>query len=285
LCEQVRAGALIVPHPGQWTEPGQWTDPGSLDRDLTLAVDGDAGRLVIDQAGAVVLIDGSGRHTVNSSLAAFAECARAYTEVLREAARRGLDDGHHDDQLEEIERDLLARFAAIDTAMSHGPDGFWGLAAEEIGLGTAPFPRTATSAGPRPTEPAPPTENAERVLVALTDADRDRLFTPRQWKRLTALAPVTVVRAPHMIETAVELAQQTAAARGNPIPRPTVLLTTDAAALTPGLWPKLPALRLVCVLAASAPDNVAPPGTGVSVLAPDADGDALVDELARHLPT
>lgn len=283
LCDQVRDRALLVPYQGRWTAPG------SLDAALlTLAEDGDVGRLFVDQAGAVVLVDGSGRHTVNSSLAAFAACARAYTEAMREVARRGFDDGDHDDELEQIERDLLRRLAGADSAAPGGPDGFWAVAAEEIGLGTAPFPRASAPDPPRPAEPAPRSENtadAPRVLVALTEADRTRLFTPQQWKRLTALAPVTLVGAPGMIETAVELARQTAAARGNPAPQPTVLLTTDAAALTPGLWAKLPALRLVCLLAAPAPACAAPSGTGMRVLAPDADGDTVVDEIARGLAT
>ncbi|HVX53325.1 SUKH-4 family immunity protein [Nocardioides sp.] len=283
LCGQVRDRALLVPYPGRWTAPGQLDDTH-----LRLAEDGDVSRLFIDHAGAVVLVDGSGRHRVNSSLEAFAESVHAYTEVMREVAGRGFDDGDHDDQLEEIEHDLLQRLATIDTALSGGPDGFWVVAAEEIGLGTAPFPRTVSPAGSRATEPASPTENAadaDRVLVALTDADRDRLFTQQQWKRLTALAPVTLVRAPHMIETAVDVARQTDAARGNPTRQPTVLVTTDAATLTPALWAKLPVLRLVCLLASSAPDHEAPAGVRVSVLAPSTDGDAVVDEIARGLAT
>jgi hypothetical protein len=116
--------------------------------------------------------------------------------------------------------------------------------------------------------------------LALTDADRDRLFTTEQWRRLTSFGTVTLVRSPHLVEAAIELAQQTAAARGNPTPRPTVLVTTDAVGLTPGLWAKLPALRLVCLLAPAAPDHAPPAGIHTTVLPPDADGEAVLDAIA-----
>jgi hypothetical protein len=279
LSEQVREGALLVPY------PGRWTDPERLDHGvLALAVDGEISRLLVDETtGTVLLADDSGRHRVNSSVAAFTACARVYTDAMREVASRGLDDGDHDDELGRIEQILVERCADADTALPGGPEDFWIVAAEEIGLGTAPFPR--------PTAPSPETAHAEaartadRTLVALTDADRDRLFTAEQWKRLTSLGTVTLVRSPHLIEAAIELAQQTAAARGNPAPRPTVLVTTDATSLTPGLWAKLPALRLVCLLAPAAPEHVPPSGVHMTVLPSDADGEAVVDTVARGLPT
>jgi hypothetical protein len=265
LAERVRAGSLVVPYPGTWVVPEQ-LDAGSP----LLAEDPGISRLAVDPGtGAVVLTDATGTRPVSSSVAAFEACARAYTDAVREAARLERDGAELDAELERIERRLLRRFAACDAALPGGAEGFWAVAAEEIGLGTAPFPVERRPASPV----AHPAADAGRILLALTDADRARLFGPEAWKRLTALAPVTLARAPRAVEAAVELARQAAEARGNPEPRPTVLVTAEAAVLTDGLWAALPALRLVCLLGdRPAPGAGPPPGVRVVALGVDADG-------------
>lgn len=281
LCARVHDGALLTPFSGRWNAPER------LDQDLpVLAVDEQISRLLVDETtGAVLMTDDSGRHPINSSIGAFAACAQAYTDAMHEVASRGLDDADHDDELEQIEQALLRRYAELDPALPSGEDDFWIVAAEEIGLGTAPYPAATPAPIRRPDPPRPFGENHDRILLAMTDTDRDRRFTTVQWKRLTSLAPITLLRSPPAIETAVDLIHQTAAARGNPAPRPTVLVTTDTASLTQGLWIKLPALKLVCLLAPAAPDQAPPIAVGITLLPPDADGEAIVDTITHSLVT
>ena len=278
LCEKVHDGALLTPFPGRWSAPG------SLDQDFpVLAADTGLICVLVDEdTGAVLIVDGSGRHQVNSSIAAFTACAQAYTDSMREVASRGLDDGDHDDELEGIEQVLLRRCAESDPALPGGVDDFWLVAAEEIGLGTAPFPAPARSS--RSDAPRPVSGAGDRILLALTDADRNRLFTREQWKRLTSIAPVALARPPHRIETALEVAELTAAAGGSAASRSTVLVTADVSGLTPGLWSRLPELKLVCLLAPAALHRAAAPaGVRTVALPPDADGGELADAIAREL--
>jgi len=268
-----RDGDILSPYPGRWLEP-----PLVQDGTVLVARDEDLSRVLVDlDTGVVLLADGSGTVVIGSSVATFVACAREYTGALEHTADLDPDD---DAGFERIEAELVRRLRTTDPALPAEDGGFWGVAAEEIGLGVAAVPRgrsspsaepvsstgasaqdasTPTSGEPavpgsseRPALPGEPVEAAgraepERILVALADEDRERLFTPDEWKQLTSLAPVTLVRAPRSLGAAVETLDQIASARGQLPPRPTVLVIADG---PPGeaTLAVLPTLRLVCVV-------------------------------------
>lgn len=255
----LRERTLLTPYPGTWGDPAADGTDGA--GGIVVARDGDLSRVVVDDAG-VHLVDPAGAVLLASSVEALVERARRYTEALERAGEVDPDD---DAALERIAAAALVAVRAADPGAPTGDDDPWAVALSEIADGSAAVRRPA----PAPAaDPVP--EVGERVLVALTDADRTRWFSAQQWKDLAARQPVTVVRAPGNLRAALDVQAQVARSRSQPEPRPTVLVTSADVALDGDLLAALPALRLVCVLGAvgggsqpAVPVVAVPDGAGV----------------------
>lgn len=252
---------LLVPYPGTWARPPY----ESLGGRTVIAADPGLSSIVVEPvSGAVVLVDSSGESVVNRSVDAFVACARSYTAALNTAdvgagARNGSsdggDDGHDDgddDAWEAIGDQLIEEIRRIDPAAAVD-EGFWSVAAEEVGYGMLAPSGTALPASDSAAA-APPAESAKtQLLLAMSDERRAELFTSGQWQRLTSATRVTVAPALPQLTRALDLMAQIAAQRGQPAQRPDVLLCADAGdelveAIGAGLLDRLPGLRWICRL-------------------------------------
>ncbi|RMI07045.1 hypothetical protein [Cellulomonas triticagri] len=270
----LRERTLLTPYPGTWGDPaadgviGTDGTDGSDGTDgadgVVVARDGDLSRVVVDGAG-VHLVDPAGSTLLATSVEALVARARHYAEALERAGEADPDD---DAALERIAARALVAVRAADPGAPVDDDDPWAVALGEVADGSAAVRRPA---------PVPPehgvqgVQGGERVLVALSDADRTRWFSAEQWKDLATRQPVTVVRAPGNLRAALDVLVQVARSRSQPEPRPTVLVTSADVTLDEDLLAALPALRLVCVLGAAADGG----GAGAPVVAVGDGADVL----------
>lgn len=226
LLEPLRAATVHAPFAGEWLSA-----PYAGTSEAVIADDPGIARLLVDRAlGTVTYENPEGRWLVNNSLGQFVECAHAYTDALRDAARIDQGEDDADDQLEHLERALLARVASIDPA-ARRPEGFWAIGAEEIGSGL--LADSAEPATPEPTEPGsaepatpePKPVSRPGVLVALTTEERERFFPRADWLRLADVAEVRLVSAPHRLAMTVQAFPAMDGLRGRTTPRWHVLVT------------------------------------------------------------
>ncbi|GLF99130.1 SUKH-4 family immunity protein [Streptomyces yaizuensis] len=235
----VVAGELVVPYPGRWERPPYASRGGRA------VVAGDPGLsvLAVDRgSGAVVLLDDAGESTVNGSAAALVECARRYT-----AAIRSPESG--DEEWEGIGQALLTELRAVDPVVADD-EGFWAVAAEEVGYGfhaLEPTPKPKAEAEPEAAESRP------RLLLAMDEDRRADLFPSDRWRLLATAVRLTVAPPPERLEWALEVMEEAARVWERPAPRPDVLVYasgTAGTADTVGLPQRLSGLRLVCRIAA-----------------------------------
>ncbi|MEU6249051.1 SUKH-4 family immunity protein [Glycomyces sp. NPDC047010] len=126
-----------LPYPGQWQDaPLPQSRVGGRDFDL-LAVDPGLSAVGVDRAdGSVWLLPEGGEPSpVNASREAFDACAAIYKEAAAEAERlaaNGFSDDEEDPG-DAFTDALLERFAAVDETAVADENGFWSVAAEELG--------------------------------------------------------------------------------------------------------------------------------------------------------
>ncbi|WP_405730587.1 hypothetical protein OG607_31185 [Streptomyces sp. NBC_01537] len=103
----------------------------------------------------------------------------------------------------------------------------------------------------------------------MTDDQRAGVFTPGQWRRLTAATDLTVAPPLQRLRMALDTMARTAPLRARPLPRPEVLVVCGDHAGEPsgelerGLLDRLPAMRLICHLAAPDAPSRAPSAPGI----------------------
>ncbi|MFB9662741.1 SUKH-4 family immunity protein [Glycomyces mayteni] len=126
-----------LPYPGQWqTPPLPQACTGGRDFDL-LAVDPGLSAIGLDRADGTVwlLPEGGEPSPVNASREAFDACAAIYEEAAAEAERlaaAGFSDDEEDPG-DAFTDALLERLAAADATAVADENGFWSVAAEELG--------------------------------------------------------------------------------------------------------------------------------------------------------
>jgi len=241
---------LIAPYPGTWARPPY----KSLGGRTVIAADPGLSSIEVEPlGGAVVLVDSTGVSVINRSVEAFVACARSYTAALNTPDVEGEDD----DGWEAVGDRLIEEIRGIDPDAA-ADEGFWSVAAEEVGYGMfAPTP-TLTAI---PTAPARPTSASgavagpakKRLLLAMSDEQRAETFTSDQWRRLTSAAQVIIAPALPQLVSALDLMEHVASQRGRPMPQPDVLLCADAGgelaqAIEAGLLGRLSGLRFICRL-------------------------------------
>lgn len=247
-------GELDVPYPGEWARAPY----ASLGGRAVIAADPGLSSIVIERvSGAVVLVESGGESLVNRSVEAFVACARGYTAALNAQVVESDDDGA-DEAWAAVGVRLIGEIRGIDPDAAAG-EGFWSVAAEEVGYGMlAPDvrvrPTSAFEASP-PVSAAVAGEPAEKrlLLLAMSDERRGEAFTSDQWRRLTSAARVKIAPALPQLNGALDLMAQVAAQRGEPMPQPDVLLCADAGgelarAVETGLLDRLSNLRFICRL-------------------------------------
>ena len=123
-------GDLTLPYPGVW---GIGPDGNGRSR---IAVDDGLSSIVVDRADGTVLLVGrdGDESVVNSSPDALAEFAVRYSAALRPASVPD-DADEADEYWQATGESLLEWFRGVDPVAVDDPDGFWSVAAEEVGYG------------------------------------------------------------------------------------------------------------------------------------------------------
>ena len=123
-------GDLTLPYPGVW---GIGPDGNGRSR---IAVDDGLSSIVVDRADGTVLLVGrdGDESVVNSSPDALAEFAVRYSAALRPASVPD-DADEADEYWQATGESLLEWFRSVDPVAVDDPDGFWSVAAEEVGYG------------------------------------------------------------------------------------------------------------------------------------------------------
>jgi hypothetical protein len=132
------AGRAEVPYPGEWHE-APFRDH-RLGARLFAVVASDPGLsdIGVDRAdGSVWLLpsgDEPGR--LNMSVAAFVTCSKVYAEAAAEAAQieaEGPGDDEDEDRGDAFTDAVIERLASVDPVAVEDENGFWSVAAEELG--------------------------------------------------------------------------------------------------------------------------------------------------------
>ncbi|GAA1693839.1 hypothetical protein GCM10009830_47050 [Glycomyces endophyticus] len=125
-----------TPYPGEWQEP-PFREHRAGDRVYALvASDPGLSDIGVDRAGGGVwlLPEGDAPALVNTSAAAFTACSKVYAESAAEVERVEAEDPDEDeDRGDAFTEMVLERLAAIDPAAVEDENGFWPVAAEELG--------------------------------------------------------------------------------------------------------------------------------------------------------
>ncbi|MFT2019524.1 SUKH-4 family immunity protein [Streptomyces sp. 796.1] len=140
------AGCARCPYPGAW-QPSPFAERSvSGTRYAVVAVDPELSALALrrEDGSLWFLPEGDAAQFVNSSIAAFVACNRAYEEAAAEAAAyEGPGDGLGEEEAadlaeqaaDELTEALLERFGALDPAAVADENSFWHVGAEELGYG------------------------------------------------------------------------------------------------------------------------------------------------------
>ena len=242
----LRSGVLRAPFAGAWLAP-PFTDDGATPAGAELhrvvvARDADRAHVAVDRdTGTVLVVDAQGEERIASSPESLALRAGLFTAAL--AAAAAVDPGDHDAdaRLGALERVLLDQLGKADP--SAAADGFWAVAAEEVGAGVLTGAHTVAPSSPGPPATAPTTAPTVRpgVLVALTPAESDAFFSRDTWRGLADAADVRVVSAPQRLAGTLEAIELLDAQRGRTTPAWRVLVagpsTEPADRLPDGLLP------------------------------------------------
>ncbi|MER6363984.1 SUKH-4 family immunity protein [Kitasatospora sp. NPDC001527] len=139
------AGRAGCPYPGTWQDAPFEDRAVDGVRYALVAVDPGLTALGVrrDDGSLWYLADGGGHGLLNSGVAAFVAFTRAYAAAAAEAAAYdGPGDDLDDDASEAAEAAadaltdrLLERFGELDAAAVADENGFWHVAAEELGYG------------------------------------------------------------------------------------------------------------------------------------------------------
>ena len=241
-------GELVAPYPAKWGQAPY----ASLGGRAVIAADPGLSSIVVERiSGAVVLVDSDGESVVNRSLGAFVACARSYTAAVSAPAVEVDEDG--DDAWEAVGEQLIEEIRGIDPDAAMD-EGFWSVAAEEVGYGMfAPDVRERSSSASASGAEADAEKARKRVLLAMADERRAEMFTSEQWRRLTSATWVTIAPALPQLVSALDLMASVASQRSEPMPQPEVLLCADsggelAQAIEAGLLDRLTGLRYICRL-------------------------------------
>lgn len=127
-----------LPYPGEWQEAPFRDHRLGARVFAVVASDPGLSDIGVDRADGSVWLLASGDEPgrLNLSVAAFVACSKVYAEAAAEAAgleAQELGDDEDEDRGDAFTEAVVERLAAVDPVAVEDENGFWSVAAEELG--------------------------------------------------------------------------------------------------------------------------------------------------------